>query len=716
MKDREARRLKFMRARIVFLTSGVFALAGFVLYEAFVLQVRRAPELREKAEAQYLREISLAPKRGTIYDRDGAELAVSVDVDSVWANPRELRQKADPKQIAKKLAPLLELDAGALAQRLAADRAFVWVKRRVSAAQGQAVRGLKLPGISISEEARRFYPNRELAAHLLGFANVDGRGIEGLELMLEDKLRGSVRSSSAVLDRRGKVVFSEQLLDARAAQGNEVTLTLDKTLQHIAERELELAVRTSEAQSGSVVMVDPERGELLAIANYPTFNPNAPQRASSSERRNRAIADRFEPGSTLKPFTVAAALAGNVISLTDQIDVQGSLQVDEYRIRDTHPSTRLTPGEIIIVSSNIGAAKIGMALGRPGLFRGLSNFGFGETTGSGLPGETGGLLRPYERWYAMDAATIPFGQGMSTTTLQLAYAMGALANGGRLMDPVLIKRVVDPMGQTLEQGTPHIRRQVVPALVARQVSDMMVGVTGEGGTGTEAAIDGYLVAGKTGTAQKADPRGGYSKDKWTSSFAGYAPAQKPRLVIAVILDEPMVSHLGGAVAAPAFRRIMEQSLRHLGVQADHGSTLAEQVRARQAEREQQLVAAVPVKPAPLALSEQSARLIPAGQALVPNLLGRTAREALIVASRSDLTLKLYGSGVVRSQAPLADTLVPRGSALTLTLSARVPDDKPQTASLAPGGAAGREWTGARAQARARVQTLVAVASRGGQDG
>ena len=713
MKDREARRRKFMRARILILTSCVFGLAGMVLYEAFILQVMRAPELKEKAQAQYMREISLAPKRGTIYDRDGAELAVSIDVDSVWANPRELRKQADPRAVAKQLAPLLDMDVETLKQRLSSDRGFVWLKRRVSAAQGQAVRARKLPGIAISEEARRFYPNRELAAHLLGFANVDGQGIEGLELMLEDKLRGSVRSSQAVLDRRGKVVFSEQMLDARASQGNEITLTLDKTLQYIAERELELAVRTSEAQAGSVVVIDPSRGELLALANYPTFNPNAPQRATNNERRNRAIADRFEPGSTLKPFTVASALASNAISLSDRIDVEGALQVDEYRIRDTHPSTKLTPAEILTVSSNIGAAKIGMALGRPGLYRGLNRFGFGETTGSGLPGEVAGLLRPYERWYAMDAATIPFGQGMSTTALQLAYAMGALANSGKLMEPLLIKRVVDPLGQTLEQGEPRVKRQVVSALVARQLTDMLIGVTGEGGTGSEAAIDGYLVAGKTGTAQKADARGGYAKEKWTSSFAGYAPAQKPRLVVAVILDEPMVAHLASAVAAPAFRRIMEQSLRQLGVPADANGTLADQVRARRAQREQQLTAAIPPAPksAPaLVLPEQSARLIPPGEALVPNLLGRSAREAVVIAGRVDLALRLNGSGLVRSQQPPPNTIVPRGTALSLTLTARAAEEPPSSAALDEAAGA------ARARAQDRVQTLLTFASRGGHDG
>jgi cell division protein FtsI (penicillin-binding protein 3) len=706
MKDRVAARRKYMRMRIVVLSSLVFGLALAVLRQAYELQVTRAPQLKEKAEAQYLRDVSLAPKRGTIYDRDGAELAVSVDVDSVWANPKQIRKSGgDPRAIAKQLAALLDLDAEVLAQRLATDRYFVWVKRRVSAAQGRAVQASKLPGVSISEEARRFYPNRELAAHLLGFANVDGQGIEGLELTLEETLRGSPRTSPAVFDRRGAVVYSEQLLDDRAAQGNEVTLTIDKTLQHIAERELELAVRTSEAHAGSVVIIDPIKGEVLAIANYPTFNPNEPQNVGGVERRDRAITDRFEPGSTLKPFTMAGALAASAVSPTDQIDCEdGSLQVGEYTIRDTHHWGRLTPAEILVVSSNIGTAKVGMALGRAGLHRALTRFGFGQSTGSGLPGETAGILRPYQSWYPMDAATIAFGQGMSTTTLQLALAMGALANRGRLMEPILVKRVVDAHGQVIEQAVPRIRRQVVPEQVARLVTDMLVGVTGEHGTGTEAAIDGYLVAGKTGTAQKADyVHGGYAKDKWTSSFVGYAPAQKPRLVMAVVIDEPMIAHQGGAVAAPAFRRIMETSLRHLGVPADANGTLAEHVRERRAQAPQLVAAASEPEPTPVAPVRE-------GEAFVPNLIGRPAREAIVLARRAQFSVTLRGSGSVSAQLPLANSVVARGGVLALTLSPTAFEQPapPAVLDLMPAQA--------RTPTAAAVQTLVTVARRGGQDG
>jgi cell division protein FtsI (penicillin-binding protein 3) len=716
MNDIQTGARKAMRVRILLLTCAVLVLPALVMQRAFQLQVLRAPQLKEQAENQYLRELPIAPKRGTIYDRDGAELAVSVDVDSIWANPKQLRKSGgDPRTVAKQLAELLSIDdVDGLTQRLAADRYFVWVKRRVSAAQGKAVQALKLAGISSSEEARRFYPNRELAAHLLGFANVDGRGIEGLELTLEDKLRGTVSSSPAVLDRRGAVVYSEQLLDDREAQGNDVTLTIDKTLQYFAQHELELAVRTAEAHAGSVVVIDPVKGEILALANYPTFNPNEPHRFSSSERRNRAVADSFEPGSTLKPFTVASALAAGAVSPSDTIDCSpNSLQVEGGVIHDVHQFQRLTPAEILTFSSNIGASKIGSALGRQRLHRGLSAFGFGQLTGSGLPGEALGSLRPYQHWYPMDAATIPFGQGMSVTTLQLASAMGALANRGRLMEPLLVKRVVDAHGQTVSQAVPRIRQQVVPESTARLITDMLVGVTGPGGTGTEAAIPGYLVAGKTGTAQKSGGKHGYTKDKWVSSFVGYAPAQKPRLVIAVVLDEPMIAHQGGQVAAPAFRRIMEASLRHLGVPAQGSGdanvdTLARAPRSSTVAPATHAVGPLPAPPVPQLL----AALGP-NEAQVPNLLGRTARDAIVQARRAQFVVTLHGSGVVSAQDPEAGAVVPRGATLGLKLSS------PPT--QAPAGALDVDLA-AIAPSRTPQRTasdepsLVSVAARGGQDG
>jgi cell division protein FtsI (penicillin-binding protein 3) len=725
------RRTRFMKLRIGFLTSLLVLSLLAIFHRAWELQVLRSEELREAAEEQYSRDITLAPRRGGIYDRDGAELAVSIDVDSIWVSPSAMRKgKQDPVDAAHKLSGLLGLDEKTLTERFAAGRHFVWVKRRVTAAQGKAVKGLAMPGVYIAKESRRWYPNRDLAAQLLGFASVDGAGIEGLELKLENELRGPARPTPAIFDRRGAVVFSQQLLDQRAAQGNDVTLTIDKTIQYIADRELELAVRTSEAHSGSLVALDPTTGEVLAVSNFPSYNPNEPTRSPSANRRNRAITDRFEPGSTLKPFTMAGALASGAIATTKPINCEnGTWRVGEDTIRDTHRWQMLTPSQVLMVSSNIGAAKIGMELGRPGLHKALTRFGFGEPTGLGLPGETSGILRHYKRWYDLDAATIAFGQGMSTSTLQLAMAMGAIANQGRLMEPILVKRIVDPQGQVLQQALPQARRQVVPTSVARLVTDMLIGVTGEGGTGTEAAIDGYLVAGKTGTAQKADPvRGGYSKDKWTSSFVGYAPAQKPRLLIAVVIDEPMIEHTGGKIAGPAFRRVMRASLRHLGVPADSNGTLAEQVRARQRPLLQvppSLAAAesggsaapwpLMAADAPRAAPGAAAAPLARGEQLVPNLIGQPARIALSRARKADFAVRIVGSGVVARQEPIAQSRVARGTPLTLHLRPPPDADGVEPLPSVP-DAKGAEFTDAKAVLAPAPGRPVPLPVGGGRDG
>ncbi|MDQ3037514.1 MAG: penicillin-binding protein 2, partial [Myxococcota bacterium] len=587
----DAARRRWVRVRISLLALFLLAGAGAVLHRAYQLQIVQGPELRREADEQQLRDVRLAPKRGTIYDRHGAELAVSVDVESVYANPRMMRrEQVDLEAAAFRLSAVLGVDRERILGRMSTDRYFAWIDRQVTPEEAAAVRGLAIPGIEMTRESRRFYPNHDLAAHMLGFANVDGVGIEGLELSMEEQLRGSTESVPAMVDRRGRVVFSDSLLDDRAAQGDDVYLTIDKTIQHAAERELALAVRTFEAQAGSVVVMDPSTGEILAIANYPTFDPNAPGASPQSARRNRALTDRFEPGSTIKTFTVAAALAAGTLRADERIDCAGDerpnrliIDSEGHTIGDAlgHHFGLMTPAEILAHSSNIGAARIGIELGRAGLYRGLRRFGFGEPTGLPLPGETGGILRHHRRWYDMDLATIAFGQGLSVTAVQVATAMSAIANGGRLMEPTLVRRVVDARGEISLEATPRVRRQVVPRGTARLVADMLTGVTGDEGTGLEAAIDGYLVAGKTGTAQKADyRRGGYEEGRYISSFVGFAPADAPRVVIAVVIDEPMIDHYGGVVAGPVFRRVGEATLRHLGVPASGGGeVLAEIERA-----------------------------------------------------------------------------------------------------------------------------------------
>ena len=668
------RRQRGLRIRIATLAMLLLAGGAAVLQRAYHLQIVQGDELRTEAEAQQLRDVHLSPKRGTIYDRTGAELAVSVDVDSVYASPRTMhREGIDTEVAATRLATALGVDRDRIAQRLASDRYFVWIARQVTPEESAAALALDIAGVATTEEAHRYYPNGSLGAHVLGFSNIDGEGIEGVELALEEHLHGERADVAAVRDRRGRVVFSETLLDDRATQGDDVFLTIDHTIQHVAERELELSIRTFEARAGSIVVMDPQSGEILAMASYPTFDPNHANASPADSRRFRAITDRFEPGSTVKPFTIAAALAQGVLSASEQIDCHdGTFEVvaGERPIHDTHPHGLLRPSEILAESSNIGAAIIGMRLGRQGLFRSFRRFGFGTPTGIPLHGEVSGMLRHHSEWYERDLATAAFGQGMSVTALQLATAMGAIANGGRLMEPILVRRVIDGHGDVVEETLPHATRQVVPRSTAHLVADMLTAVTGEQGTGAEAAIPGYLVAGKTGTSQKADEvHGGYRAEsdplaRWTASFVGFAPAESPRLVIAVIIDEPIISHYGGEVAGPVFRRVGEAALRHLGVApVGSGDALADLA----AEIRQRARLHVPDDDASDADTDVATETPGDDETLVPDLDGTTARRALVELARAGLVAEIEGAGVVTSQTPAPRVIVPRGAVVHVVL-------------------------------------------------
>ncbi|MCA9601663.1 MAG: PASTA domain-containing protein [Myxococcales bacterium] len=653
-------RLRWLRARVAFLAFLLLSGGVLVARRAYELQVEHDDTLREMAEDQYLKNVHLSPKRGTIYDRNGAPLAVSVGVESVYANPRVMRRAQVPvDRAARDVAVTLGVDFETMRKRFAQDRAFVWIKRQVTPSEANAVRKLGIKGIELTHEAKRFYPNRELASHVIGMTNIDGKGLEGVERSLDERLTGATHTIPAIRDNRGQIVFSEKLLDDRTALGDDVILTLDKTLQSVTERELELGVRTFEAQAGSVVMIDPSNGEVLALANFPTFNPNDPSHFSAAARRNRAVTDRYEPGSTLKPFTVAAAIDRRTIRSDQAIDCgDGQMQVAEYTIHDTHHWSVLTPAQVLAQSSNIGAAKIGATLGREGLYRALRNFGFGEKTGVLLPGETAGILRHYRRWYEMDAATIAFGQGMSVNTLQLAVATAAIANGGRLLHPVLVKRLNLPDGGTELVDPPETRHRVVGGGTARLVTDMLTAVTSSNGTGSEAAVDGFLVAGKTGTAQKHDYiGGGYADGKWVSSFVGYLPAEKPRLVIAVMIDEPTIAHYGGSVAGPVFRRIAEASLRHLGVAPRHAPDLRRTKLTRSRPATEHAKAA-PTTEGPVVTESAP---VGVGRTVVPSFEGMTLRAALAAARARGLEPSVDGSGVARAQQPAAGAVVDAGT-------------------------------------------------------
>jgi cell division protein FtsI (penicillin-binding protein 3) len=681
---------KGLRTRVGVLL-GLLALGGAkVLYRAYDIQVQD----RESYARRYREEIEVEAKRGNIYDRNGKELAVSVDLDSFFADPVALgNNHVDLVSAVRGLSGALGLDEKTLIDKLSGKRRFVWLKRRATPKESRAVEALGLlgKGVGVRKESRRYYPNMYTAAHVLGFTDDTGAGVEGIERSFETRLRGATDKVAAILDARGGVLFSEELIDGERAQGKNLTLTIDSEIQVIAERELSLGVRSSEARAGSVMVMDPWTGEILALANYPTFNPNQPGAADPSARRNRAVTDRFEPGSVIKTFTVAGALAAGVVSPSQRIDCNdGAMQVAEYTIHDSHHFKELSVAEILAYSSNIGSAKIGGALGRAGLFRVLRRFGFGARTDLDLPAETEGILRHYKRWYDMDAATISFGQGMSVTSAQLAVAMSAVANGGRLMKPMLVSRVSEPDGGVVEEFAPSVRRQVVPSNVARLVGDMLTAVTGEGGTGEDAALDGYVVAGKTGTAQKADyQHGGYAKGKWVATFVGFVPANRPRLVITVAIDEPVIDHYGGVVAGPVFRRIALDALRHLGVPpAEGGGRLADIIKDKQARaKELALAQAKPAEKLDVNAPDADEKKVaaqpppPEGQVRVPDLMGKGARSSVLALHRQGLGATLAGTGAVVEQSPEPGKLVARGATITLMLRRPSrPEEKLESAS------------------------------------
>lgn len=675
---------RWIRRRMGILLGGLSVLFGVVAASAVRLMWIDGPEWRDLAERQREHRLHVSPKRGTIFDRNGSALGVSVDVPSVSMDAYELLRGVSPeaqpgvaRAAAHQIAEALSLDPAKVERRILRKRRFSWLKRHISAEEAEKVRrlaagegGPKLRGLSVDGEGLRYYPRRELAGPLLGFVAPDGEGKDGLEYSLNDELSGQVEQLNGYRDRNGRLLFDDGVDDERAFAGHNVFLTIDQGLQFAAERELSLAAKTYEAAGGSVVVVDPHTGELLALASWPGYNPNDYRESDPTERRNRAVSDRFEPGSTMKIFTVASALANRAIGPADKLYCEkGHMQVDNVVIRDTHPEEWLTVPQILAVSSNICAAKMGLALGGQELYESFLRFGFGQESGLHVPGETTGVLRPRERpWVQVETASASFGQGISVSTLQLAMATAAIANGGELLQPTLIKRVQTSSGQVLREATREVRRRAVPANVARIVADMMVAVTEGEGTGTGAALAGFQVAGKTATAQKADPvTGEYSLDKYVASFVGFVPARDPVVAIAVTVDEPMIAHAGGEVAAPIFRKVAEVALKSRGVtpngtkrvdvkQLAHAADPANATYAllRQAEGKQPLVQEAPAG-APLE----------AGQVRVPDMTGWPLRQAVKKSNELGFQLRVLGSGLLARQSPPPGQPLKKGDVLTL---------------------------------------------------
>lgn len=544
--------LPLWRSRFVLLC----VIAGFLLLIgwAFYLQVLNSNFLQEKGASRYSRVIELSATRGRIMDRHGDALAVSTPVKSVWAIPEDARLQ--PAQ-ARTLASLLEMDVRELNHKLASERDFVFIKRQIAPDVADKVTALNLPGINEQREYRRYYPAADATAHLLGFTGAEDKGQEGVELAFQDKLTGKPGSRRVIKDRRGQIVEDVESIKM-PQEGKDITLAIDSKIQYLAYTNLRQAMLEHKAKAGGVVVLDAKTGEILALVNFPTYNPNNRERLAGAQLRNRALTDTFEPGSTMKPFTAAMALeSGKYRPETVIQTAPGRLSIGSATIHDAHVHGLLTLNQVIQKSSNVGSVKIALTFTPQEMWGMFDSLGFGTPLRLGFPGEVSGRLRPAKSWRPIEQATMAYGHGISVTLMQLAHAYLAFARDGDLL-PLSLLRVDTP----LAAGKP-----VFSAQTAREVRAMLELVVLPGGTAIKAQVPGYRVGGKTGTAHKLEGRS-YA-NKYVASFVGLAPISDPRLIVAVMVDEPTNGiYYGGDVAAPVFSRVMAGSLRTLGVAPD----------------------------------------------------------------------------------------------------------------------------------------------------
>lgn len=645
--------MKLRSILLLLVAGGWFLVVGAKLYH---LQVVQHEHFKEKAEDQQQRVVVLNPPRGTIYDARGRELAVSVEVESAYAVPIEIEngrkvRQIEPVATAAQIARALPgVDRRELAADLAQDRRFVWVERKLDPPVSRALRELELPGIAFIKESRRYYPLRELAAQVLGYVGTDNVGLAGLEAIYNRAIVGTPGRRTIVQDaRRGKVLHPDFEVDA-PHPGKDLHLTLDAAIQAVAERELLAAVAKHNAKSGSVVVMNPHTGAILAMASVPGFDPNRFTEFSKESWRNLAIMDAFEPGSTFKMVTFAAALEAGVVVPDDVFDCgMGSITVQGSLIRDHKPFGLLTAREVMAKSSNVGTIKIGLKAGTERFVTMLRAFGFGRETGIDLPAESPGQVRPQGRWNQLATAYGSFGQSLSVTPLQLAVAFGAIANGGKLVRPYVVESV--GRGAEAKHHTPRgtVGLPVSPR-VQRQIAIMLESVVSEG-TAKTAQIPGYGVAGKTGTAQKIIGKA-YSPNKHVASFVGYAPFQRPAVVCVVVIDEPWPAYHGGDVAAPVFAAVVGQVLLYLGMppERDRPETWpGEPV----PEAEQDALGGSQLADSELGTPEleSAGPPSPPPPGTVPDLTGLSARQAIAGLSALGLAPELRGHGFVARQAP-----------------------------------------------------------------
>lgn len=566
MESREPRKFltaRYWSCRVLF---QVLVIAGLcmVLCKAFRLQVLEHAIWVDRANAQLNTTMNVPAYRGSIYDRQGRLLSYSVPQRSLYAGGGPID---NPGKVANYLSLVLGEPRNVLEKKLTGTRQFVWLKRHLTDQQAMAVEGLNGRGLNLVSEYKRFYPYRQVGGQVVGFVGLDGVGLEGVEKSFDDVLRGCPTPVGQMRDGVRKCLWLKPSAPPDPAESYGVKLTIDAFIQYLAECELEKAVQKYRARAGEVVVLDAQTSEVLAMVNWPYFDPNLPAKKDAQLWRNRTIADSFEPGSTFKVFLMCAALEENKVRERDKIYCEGGqCKLAGHTIKDVHRYGWLTMQEVIKFSSNIGAAKIALHLGSERYSKYIQGFGFGSLSGIQLPGEVKGILRPHRKWRPIDLATTGFGQAIGVTSLQLTAAIAAIANNGEYTPPLIASRIVDSQGRPVKEFHPTKLRTVIHRKTADQIRAMMASVTQEGGTGVKAVPEGYTAAGKTGTAQVMDPvTKRYASKKYTAVFTGYIPAEQPKLAISVVIHEPQGAIYGGVVSGPVFREIAAKALPYLGV-------------------------------------------------------------------------------------------------------------------------------------------------------
>jgi len=547
------------RSEAVFLSFFIFLI--FCIARLFYIQLFRSSYLAGIANKQHNLYVELEPVRGIIYDSNLKPQVLNIPVDSLYASPYEIPDK-DKETIIRQLSPILHLDYAYLKDRLCRKKSFIWVARKITPEQSQAIKTLNIKGLGFLKENKRSYPNSYLASHIIGFAGLDNDGLEGLEAFCDKYLKGEAGWAMFLRDaRQKKLDLWEKMVIPK--DGYNLVLTVNEVIQYIAERELDKAFNLYHAKGASIVVMDPHTGAILALANRPTFDLNNASGANSAEMRNRAVCDLFEPGSAFKIVTASAAIEEKKVSEEDKFFCEnGSYRVATHTLHDHRPHGWLTFKEVIQESSNIGTTKVAQILGNDIIYRYIKLFGFGSKLGVDLSGETPGMIREPRFWSKISIAAIPIGQEVGVTALQLISAISVIANGGQLMKPYIVQEVRDKYGETIKKFTPVMIRKVISLDTSSRMIKILKGAVEEG-TGKLAKIPGVACAGKTGTAQKLELNGTYSHKKFIATFIGFAPADDPLIAIAVVVDEPHPYYFGGVVAAPVFKTVASDCIRYL---------------------------------------------------------------------------------------------------------------------------------------------------------